>query len=578
MPSGAPRGQLGHGADGHGRGLGDHVVDVGVLGSTQRRSVTPAWARAMTRRAVLRSRTPPPGPAGPEARPARRPSGPRPRPSGRSTPAAGPPPRGWSRPTRRPQGRACSATQSTSAPATSRSSATPASQASCSRSRRSGSPTSTGWVLEAVPEPDRSRSAWSRSSPSRVSSRRSAGSPSSAGGGPPPARIPAGPWPPAGPGRAGSPTLVTSRSGAIVHPDRADTRAVAHPRHLGQAPTRVPGVEHDAEAHQTSGWGRASASHGPDCRGGAAVAGDSRCSSSSTGCARPGCRCRWSRSWTPAWPTSTWPTGPSSAPPCSPPWSSAPRTSRPSGPVRRLLPLTRAPAPRATRARRQPVPPAGSRVGEARRRAGGGGGYPQDPSGDLLAALLGALRHDDEAAMRTLAGLAVDRFGGLEAQPEASGGLPLPDPAPGRALPAAGHGPRRQRRGRPGGPPRPRGAGPAASRTSAACWPSSCATAWRPASASTRRPSSTASASSRTSTSSAPTPASSASCARPSAPWPASWPRGRPRSAGCGARPLDVRRARAARCPRAGSRSTRPSGPCAPPSPTCTCSPTSPAR
>jgi uncharacterized protein with von Willebrand factor type A (vWA) domain len=45
---------------------------------------------------------------------------------------------------------------------------------------------------------------------------------------------------------------------------------------------------------------------------------------------------------------------------------------------------------------------------------------PQDPSGDLLAALLDALRHDDEAAMRTLAGLAVDRFGGLEAQPEAS--------------------------------------------------------------------------------------------------------------------------------------------------------------
>jgi uncharacterized protein len=46
--------------------------------------------------------------------------------------------------------------------------------------------------------------------------------------------------------------------------------------------------------------------------------------------------------------------------------------------------------------------------------------HTQDPSGDLLAALLDALRHDDEAAMRTLAGLAVDRFGGLEAQPEAS--------------------------------------------------------------------------------------------------------------------------------------------------------------
>jgi len=44
----------------------------------------------------------------------------------------------------------------------------------------------------------------------------------------------------------------------------------------------------------------------------------------------------------------------------------------------------------------------------------------QPPSDELLRALLDALRHDDEAAMRTLAGLAVDRFGGLEAQPEAS--------------------------------------------------------------------------------------------------------------------------------------------------------------
>ena len=45
---------------------------------------------------------------------------------------------------------------------------------------------------------------------------------------------------------------------------------------------------------------------------------------------------------------------------------------------------------------------------------------PGDPSDELLAALLDALRHDDEAALRSLAGLAVDRFGGLEAQPEAS--------------------------------------------------------------------------------------------------------------------------------------------------------------
>jgi uncharacterized protein len=45
---------------------------------------------------------------------------------------------------------------------------------------------------------------------------------------------------------------------------------------------------------------------------------------------------------------------------------------------------------------------------------------PPPPSDELLRALLDALRHDDEAAMRTLAGLAVDRFGGLEAQPQAS--------------------------------------------------------------------------------------------------------------------------------------------------------------
>ena len=44
----------------------------------------------------------------------------------------------------------------------------------------------------------------------------------------------------------------------------------------------------------------------------------------------------------------------------------------------------------------------------------------EPPSEELLRALLDALRHDDEAAMRTLAGLAVDRFGGLEAQPGSS--------------------------------------------------------------------------------------------------------------------------------------------------------------
>jgi uncharacterized protein len=67
----------------------------------------------------------------------------------------------------------------------------------------------------------------------------------------------------------------------------------------------------------------------------------------------------------------------------------------------------------------EPGPP----VGEASAPGGEGDGdvhSPLDPSGELLAALLDALRHDDEAAMRALAGLAVDRFGGLEAQPEAS--------------------------------------------------------------------------------------------------------------------------------------------------------------
>jgi len=46
---------------------------------------------------------------------------------------------------------------------------------------------------------------------------------------------------------------------------------------------------------------------------------------------------------------------------------------------------------------------------------------PEDPaSTDLLAALLDALRHDDQAALRALAGLAVDRYAGLDAQPDAS--------------------------------------------------------------------------------------------------------------------------------------------------------------
>ena len=70
-----------------------------------------------------------------------------------------------------------------------------------------------------------------------------------------------------------------------------------------------------------------------------------------------------------------------------------------------------------------PGPGPGPPVGE-RTPAGEGEGEvvhsPGDPSDELLAALLEALRHGDEAALRSLAGLAVDRFGGLEAQPEAS--------------------------------------------------------------------------------------------------------------------------------------------------------------
>ena len=88
------------------------------------------------------------------------------------------------------------------------------------------------------------------------------------------------------------------------------------------------------------------------------------------------------------------------------------------------FPLTpgRDPAP-------EPDPPLpGPPVGEATAAGGEGegdvhspGGDPRDGPGDeLLAALLDALRHGDEAAMRALAGLAVDRYGGLEAHPEAS--------------------------------------------------------------------------------------------------------------------------------------------------------------
>jgi uncharacterized protein len=83
------------------------------------------------------------------------------------------------------------------------------------------------------------------------------------------------------------------------------------------------------------------------------------------------------------------------------------------------FPLTRAPGGADgtggnghAQAHAEPGPPGTPAEGEA---AG-----PEPASDELLRALLDALRHDDAAAMRTLAGLAVDRFGGLEAQPEAS--------------------------------------------------------------------------------------------------------------------------------------------------------------
>ena len=88
------------------------------------------------------------------------------------------------------------------------------------------------------------------------------------------------------------------------------------------------------------------------------------------------------------------------------------------------FPLTHAQAQPGPAGAPQPDPPdAGPPVGERTPAGEGGDGgvhSPPDPSDELLAALLDALRHGDEAALRSLAGLAVDRFGGLEAQPEAS--------------------------------------------------------------------------------------------------------------------------------------------------------------
>jgi uncharacterized protein len=61
--------------------------------------------------------------------------------------------------------------------------------------------------------------------------------------------------------------------------------------------------------------------------------------------------------------------------------------------------------------------------GDAGAGAAGAGALGQPgttPSDELLRELMEAFRHDDEGALRALAGLAVDRFGGLAAQPGAS--------------------------------------------------------------------------------------------------------------------------------------------------------------
>jgi uncharacterized protein with von Willebrand factor type A (vWA) domain len=67
--------------------------------------------------------------------------------------------------------------------------------------------------------------------------------------------------------------------------------------------------------------------------------------------------------------------------------------------------------------------PASDRLGQAPASGtaqGNGPAAPTAPSGDLLEALLEALRNDDQGALRALAGLAVDQHGGMETQRQAS--------------------------------------------------------------------------------------------------------------------------------------------------------------
>jgi uncharacterized protein with von Willebrand factor type A (vWA) domain len=83
------------------------------------------------------------------------------------------------------------------------------------------------------------------------------------------------------------------------------------------------------------------------------------------------------------------------------------------------FPLTRG-QPATTPAGTGLQPTGNGEAAEPGPRSGSGAGPETagQPSTELLEALLEALRHDDEAAMAALAGLAIDAFGGMEGQPQ----------------------------------------------------------------------------------------------------------------------------------------------------------------
>ena len=411
-------------------------------------------------------------------RPARRPSGPRPRPpSGRSTPAAAPPPRGWpgrGRPGRTP-------------PAGPGLLGHPVDvggghQHVVGHPGQPGQPLAAealgvahldgqGGPRLAVPEPglEPARPGAGRRPAGSAPGGRRGARPGPAAGRRRPGWHPAGPWPPAGPARAARPAGDPPERGAIVHPDRADPGAVAHPRHLGQAPTRVPGVEHDAEAHQTSGWGerRLEGSHGPDCRGGAAVAGDlaarvlppaARGQGAGLDGRGPG-RLRLPGPRGPGRP------GPVPLRPVRHPGQAPRGPAGLRGAVRRLLPspTRRVPAPR--RAGRGPPRPAdgGSPVGRATPAGEAEPGIhnPWTPPATCWRPCwtpCATTTRRPCAPWPAWPSTASAAWRPSRRRPSATTST---DPAPGRAVPAAGHGPGRQRGRRRGGPPRPRGAGPA---------------------------------------------------------------------------------------------------------------------